>query len=305
MIAASVTSAQTPAAFTVNNTIPGADTTDFLVNGVNKVKIDSMGTLTLNGTALAGSGGGNWTFRNTPPDDVVGDATTDVFTNKTFDTAGSGNVFKINSTAISAVTGTGSAVLSGSPTLTGTPAAPTNSSASDSSTQIATDAFVQNVISTGNNTLGGATTFTGAVNGITPFGGSCAGFSIFCADYPPRSAAIGSAPFFTSTGTAVLLRVTYYFAQTQAPTTSSTITLGIAWQDTGSGTYHEITEVLSCPNPPTNCVAGDDNNYGILTGVFSIWVDQSNTVKANYVVGYSSSGATAAQYMLHLRVEQM
>lgn len=40
-----------------------------------------------------------------------------VYTNSTFDTAGTGNVFKINGTAISAVTGTGNAVLATSPTL--------------------------------------------------------------------------------------------------------------------------------------------------------------------------------------------
>lgn len=39
------------------------------------------------------------------------------WTNKTFDTAGTGNVLKINGTQVSAVTGTGSAVLATSPTL--------------------------------------------------------------------------------------------------------------------------------------------------------------------------------------------
>ena len=43
---------------------------------------------------------------------------TQIFTNKTFDTAGTGNVFKINGTQVSAVTGTGSAVLASNPTLT-------------------------------------------------------------------------------------------------------------------------------------------------------------------------------------------
>lgn len=42
---------------------------------------------------------------------------TQTFTNKTIDTAGTGNVFKINGTAISAITGTGSVVLATSPTL--------------------------------------------------------------------------------------------------------------------------------------------------------------------------------------------
>lgn len=52
-------------------------------------------------------------------DTLVGKATTDTFTNKTFNTAGTGNVFQINGTGITAVTGTGSAVLASSPTITG------------------------------------------------------------------------------------------------------------------------------------------------------------------------------------------
>ena len=62
-------------------------------------------------------------------DTLVGKATTDVFTNKTYDTAGTGNSFKINGTSITAVTGTGSVVLATSPTLVtpvlGTPASGT------------------------------------------------------------------------------------------------------------------------------------------------------------------------------------
>lgn len=50
-------------------------------------------------------------------DTLIGKATTDVLTNKTFDSAGTGNVLKINGTGITAVTGTGSAVLATSPTL--------------------------------------------------------------------------------------------------------------------------------------------------------------------------------------------
>ena len=50
-------------------------------------------------------------------DTLVGKATSDTFTNKTFDTAGSGNVFKIAGVTLSAVTGTGAVVLATSPTL--------------------------------------------------------------------------------------------------------------------------------------------------------------------------------------------
>lgn len=54
-------------------------------------------------------------------DTVVTKTTTDTFTNKTFDTSATGNVFRVNGNGITAVTGTGStAVLSASPTLTGT-----------------------------------------------------------------------------------------------------------------------------------------------------------------------------------------
>lgn len=49
--------------------------------------------------------------------DYATGASTNVFTNKTFDTAATGNVFKINGTAISAITGTGSVVLATSPTI--------------------------------------------------------------------------------------------------------------------------------------------------------------------------------------------
>lgn len=63
----------------------------------------------------------------TSTDTLIGKATADILTNKTFDTAGAGNVFKINGVTITANTGTGSNVLATSPTLVtpalGTPTA--------------------------------------------------------------------------------------------------------------------------------------------------------------------------------------
>lgn len=50
-------------------------------------------------------------------DTLVGKATSDTFTNKTFDTAGTGNVFRIAGVTLTANTGTGSNVLATSPTL--------------------------------------------------------------------------------------------------------------------------------------------------------------------------------------------
>jgi len=51
-------------------------------------------------------------------DTLVGKATTDIFTNKTFDTAGTGNSFSINGLAVTSNTGTGSVVRATSPTIT-------------------------------------------------------------------------------------------------------------------------------------------------------------------------------------------
>lgn len=74
-------------------------------------------------------------------DQIVCRATTDTLTNKTFDTAGTGNVFKIAGTTISANTGTGANVLATSPALTGTPTVPTAAGGTNT-TQAASTAFV-------------------------------------------------------------------------------------------------------------------------------------------------------------------
>jgi hypothetical protein len=113
-------------------------------------------------------------------DTVVGAATTDTFTNKTFDTAGTGNSLKINGTAVTAVTGTGSVVLGSSPTittpvLTGLPTGTGVASAATASTLASRDA---NANLTANNFLESyATTATAA--GTTTLTVSSAGLQYF------------------------------------------------------------------------------------------------------------------------------
>lgn len=62
------------------------------------------------------------------PATFVTSSSTNTFTNKTYDTAGTGNVFDINGVAVTANTGTGAVARAASPTFTGTVGVPTNSS---------------------------------------------------------------------------------------------------------------------------------------------------------------------------------
>lgn len=68
-----------------------------------------------NSLTFAGIESASLTFQNSGT--VVNQDSTDILTNKTYDTAGAGNVFKINGTQISDKTGTGKAVLDNTPTL--------------------------------------------------------------------------------------------------------------------------------------------------------------------------------------------
>lgn len=83
------------------------------VQGSLKLSGSVAGTTTI---AAPTTGTGTMTLQ-AGNDTLVGRATTDTFTNKTYDTAGTGNSFSINGLAATANTGTGAVVRATSPTL--------------------------------------------------------------------------------------------------------------------------------------------------------------------------------------------
>lgn len=105
------------------DTLVGKATTDTLTNKTLSSAIVTSAGLVFNGaisgtiTLEASGAGGTVLVLPNANDTLVAKATTDTFTNKTFDTAGTGNALKINGTAITAVTGTGSVVLGTTPTI--------------------------------------------------------------------------------------------------------------------------------------------------------------------------------------------
>lgn len=111
------------------------------------------GILKGNGTAISAATAGT---------DYVTASSTNTFTNKTYDTAGAGNVFSINGTAISAVTGTGAVVLASSPTLVtpalGTPTAlvGTNITGTAAGLSIGGNAATATTATTATNLAGGS-----------------------------------------------------------------------------------------------------------------------------------------------------
>ena len=123
----SVTSTGFTGALTGNADTATKLATTRAINGVNfdgsaaiTVKASTTNALTigtgLSGTSFDGSGAVTIAIDST----VATLSGTQTLTGKTFDTAGTGNVFKIAGTQISANTGTGSNVLAASPTLSGT-----------------------------------------------------------------------------------------------------------------------------------------------------------------------------------------
>ena len=91
---------------------PFADNTALVSNSADSTKL-----LILSAASISTGTTRTWTFQNSN-DTVVGRATTDTLTNKTFDTAGAGNTFKINGNSITGISGNTATVGTTSGTLT-------------------------------------------------------------------------------------------------------------------------------------------------------------------------------------------
>lgn len=83
----------------------------------NKTLSGNIATNLINGTGIFNFNSSGTLSAPNATDTLIGKATIDVLTNKTFDTAATGNVFKINGTIITDITGTGKVVLQNTPTL--------------------------------------------------------------------------------------------------------------------------------------------------------------------------------------------
>jgi hypothetical protein len=107
-------------------------------------------------------------------DTFVYRASPDTLTNKAFDTAGTGNSFKINGTAISAVTGTGAAVLANSPALVtpalGTPASGNLSNCTNIPLRLMTAGAVGSIVQAQATSGSGAWNTTTAGSNLTTVG---------------------------------------------------------------------------------------------------------------------------------------
>lgn len=137
------------------------------VNGITLTgTVTSTGSLTLGGT-LSGVNLATQVTGTLPIANGGTGTTSTTFANLATNVTGTLPVAN-GGTGVTTSTGTGSTVLSASPTFTGTPAAPTASTGTNT-TQIATTAFVQNSIGA---IASGVTSFSAGTTGLTPSTGT-------------------------------------------------------------------------------------------------------------------------------------
>lgn len=191
-------------------------------------------------------------------DTLVGRASTDTLTNKTYDTAGSGNVFKVNGTQVSAVTGTGSVVLAAGPTITGHPT-------------------VEGVTSTGATGTGNyvfsvSPTITGhpVVEGVTSTGATGTGNFVFSA--APTLTGHPTIEGVTSTGATGTGKLVFDTAPALGAVTAASIS---------TGTSPPASSVCAAGTAGMDCLAEGTTPTGTLLGVAAIWADASHFTHIN------------------------
>jgi hypothetical protein len=213
----------------------------------------------------------------TSTDTLVGRATVDTLTNKTFDTASTGNVFKINGVALSDVTGTGKVVLQTSPTLI-TPAL-----------GVATATSVNKVAITAPTTAatltiadGGTLQTTGAyVINITATGATAV-------TLPTSGTLVNTAVVTLSSLTSIGSTLTGYVYATSGALTASTTIPGSAISGNITGNAANVTGIVSLANGGTNANLSATAGGIVYSGASALAITAAGT--AGYLLTSGGSG---------------
>ena len=171
-------------------------------------------------------------------------------------------------------------------------------------TQLKTDLSLNNVENTalstwaGSNnlvTLGNITTY----NGVSLVQGGIAS-EVAQVNLTAQSAAIAATTAYTTPAADGKYRINWSIKITQAATTSSTVSFQYKF------TEADDSQVVTAPPSVVNNVHGTNANSittGYVSGSFMVHAKASTAIQ--YIVNYVSSGATSAQYNLHLIIEKL
>lgn len=194
-------------------------------------------------------------------DTLVGKATTDTLTNKTYDTAGTGNSFLINGLAATANTGTGSVVRATSPVLV-TPALGTPASGVATNLTGTASGLTAGTVTTNAN-LTGAITSSGNATSLGSF--SSANLLAALTDETGSGAAV-----FANTPTLATAILGSSTATTQSPSDNSTKLATTAYVDAAvlGQNFKEAAKYASTAALPSIVYANGSSGVGAtLTGV--------------------------------------
>ena len=229
----------------------------------NLVGTTGTGLLALSGTSLstvAVTGvGGQITVNNGTTSPQIGLTTTSVTAGSytlptvTFDAYG-----RATSSSSASTTGTGSVVLANSPTLTGTPIAPTASTGTNT-TQIATTAFVQNAIGSGGSVVN---TFSAGTTGLSPSSASSGNITL--------GGVLGVSNGGTGLSTAPSAGGVLYGNGTGFAVTPTGLTGQVL---TSQGSSNPIWQTLSGVGTVTQIIAGTGLTGGTITVSGTIAID--------------------------------